>query len=249
MKKLFVLLTLFSILMISAVLADTVTIRPDGQGNYSEWVTLGCSAGSSEWQCVDETTPAPADKVYTNLANKKESFTFSNTGLSTETINSVTLYYYSAAYGIFKFKVQPLVRAGGTDYLGPLMNLGWFWQYRNQVYTTNPATGNAWTVAEVDALEAGMKSYSAWFGGQIAQMYAVVDYTASTPEDSCTDSDYSMWIPGNVTGYDDGEPYANLDVCLNATIVVENYCSGSNPNSFEYDCAINSTTCSSGACV
>jgi hypothetical protein len=156
--------------------AATLTIRPDGQGFYSAWTNVGCSSGSSEWQCVDESSANTSDYLKaTNTA--KESFSFGSTGLSTETVNSVTIYYYAkwnlkTADSCF----DAMIRASSTDYAGNNFCTNGTWLYYSQTYSTNPATGSAWTIAEVNALEAGMKGGATNGGGYVAQVYAVVDY-------------------------------------------------------------------------
>ena len=177
-KMLIVLTLLMSMVFVSSAFAETVTLRPNGQGYRTGWTNVGCSSGSSEWQCVDEDPASTSDYLYAT-GTGKETFTFSNTGLSSQSINSVTMNYYamqhnSASNSCF----EAMTRSGGTDYLaGTQMCVGSNWSSVNQIYSTNPATGSAWTVSEVDALEAGMHGKNPNSGGRVAQVYAVVDYT------------------------------------------------------------------------
>jgi hypothetical protein len=54
------------------------------------------------------------------------------------------------------------------------------WADRNYVFTTNPATGAAWTVADVNGIQAfGINSTDSSPNIQISQCYAVVNYTAA----------------------------------------------------------------------
>jgi hypothetical protein len=160
----------------TCALAATVTIRPDSQGNYAAWSATGCTAANG-WQCVDEAVANTSDRVYSGSNSVKESFGFQNVSLTSETINSVTLYYYAYRYGTSKYKMQPMIRSGTTDYLGGVKNLTASYAYYSQTYTTNPATGAAWTVSEVNSLQAGMSTYSSNGGAYAAQVYALVDYT------------------------------------------------------------------------
>ncbi len=183
MKNKHLFLTSFVVLFVltsSVAFADTLTIRPDGQGAYTQFVNVGCGSGSSEWQCVDEVNVSTSDYLYKRNNNRRESFTFSNTGLTDEEINSVALYYYAYRYNSKNYKMQPLIRASSTNYYGSVINLGSSYAYSSQVYSTNPATGSAWTISEVNALEAGMRTYTSNGGARVAQVYAVVDYTADS---------------------------------------------------------------------
>ncbi|MDZ4228604.1 MAG: hypothetical protein U1E54_05160, partial [Candidatus Levybacteria bacterium] len=144
---------------------------------------------------------------------------------------------------------QPLVRSNGINYIGSLKGLTSNYDYYSEVYTTNPSTGSAWTIAQVDALEAGMKSYSSKYGGRIAQVYAVVDYsTLNTCFD--TDGGYALTIFGEVSGYLNQSYYSYSDYCTSNTTIVEYYCSGGYSYSWGSSCANGMTSiCSNGACI
>lgn len=228
----------FVVLMSSFAFAATTTIRPNAQGAYSGWTNVGCSS-SSEWQCVDETPANISDNLYTSSKNIYESFAFQDTSLTNEVINSVTLYFYGQRYSSTRYQFQPLIRVSGGNYLGSVKSLTSSYALYNQVYATNPATGQAWTVAQVNALEAGMKSYSANYGGRIAQVYAVVDY--SIP-DSCQDTDGGN-IPnvfGNVSGWFNQAFYTDSDSCVDSSNILEYFCSGNQKTSQQQSCGTDS---------
>jgi hypothetical protein len=252
MKKkigVFGVLFVLTLMTIGVVSASTSTIRPNAQGYYSGWTNSGCSSGSSEWQCVDENPANTTDNLYTSAKNTYESFAFQDTGFTTETINSVTLYFYGQRYSSTRYRFQPLIRASSTNYLGPLKSLTSSYAYYTETYTTNPATGSPWTIAEVNALEAGMKSYSASYGGRIAQVYAVVDY--SVP-DSCSDTDGGNIISvfGTASGYLNSTPYSSDDYCVDTSNIMEYYCSGAYNQSQQQSCGtdgyVGSNYCMSG---
>ncbi|MFH0870805.1 MAG: hypothetical protein V1866_07160 [archaeon] len=241
---------LIAILLLAGfVLADSLTIRPNGQGYYSSWTNSGCGSGSSEWQCIDEASVNTSDNLYTSSKSVAESFTFQDTGLTDQTINSVTLYFYGQIYSRTRYQFQPLIRSGSTDYLGGIKSLGSSYGSYSQYYGTNPATGSAWTISEVDALEAGMKSYSANYGGRIAQVYAYVYYT---PRYSCYDSDGGNIITvfGNTSGNYNGTYYSSADYCVDSSDVMEYYCSGNYAQSQQESCGsdgyVGSNYCSGG---
>jgi hypothetical protein len=242
--------------------ANTLTIRPDGQGNYATWSATGCTAANG-YQCVDESTLNTSDYVYASSTNKKESFSFSSTGLASATINSVALHYNAKYYATNKNKMQPMIRISGTDYLGSVLTLTSSYADYSQTYTTSPATGSAWTIGQVDALEAGMTTYSSNGGAYDAQVYAVVDYTLA---DTCSETDggNNIYTKGNTSGYLSGSYYSDLDYCADSSNVLEYYCSGTAEQSQQESCGtdaqgyqcylgnvyLNSTDyfCANGAC-
>lgn len=177
---LFVVSFLISAFLFSSlVLADAVTIRPNGQGAHTAWTNVNCGSGTNEWQCVDE-NPASTSDYLRATGSQKETFAFSNTNLTNVlSINKVTIFYFAMRHTSSSNSCfAAMTRSGGLDYLsGVQMCVSTSWVYRNHTYTTNPATGSAWTVAEVDALEAGMYGLNPNDGGRVAQVYAVVDYT------------------------------------------------------------------------
>jgi len=78
-----------------------------------------------------------------------------------------------------------------------------------------------------------------------------VTTTAPTQLNSCSDSDggFSVTEPGMVHGYRYGALYDGYDKCISSKILIEFYCNGSEANSNEYDCSLDYSACSQGACV
>lgn len=204
---------LFALLFYAgSVIAATVTIRPNAQGVYSAWGNVGCSS-SSEWQCVDENPANTSDYVNTTIASTFESFNFSDTGLaSNETINNLTLYYYAQRVSSTRYRTNPLIRIGGTNYIGTLMSFTASWAYYPRVYTKNPATGTWWTTADVDALEAGMRSYTSTPGGRVAQVYADVKYGEALADLIISNLTFVEW-EGQVNGT------GNISVNVTTTVM------------------------------
>src|SRR3989338_4239182 len=221
----FGILFVLTLMMISVVSADTLIIRPNAKGYYSDWTNYGCSPGQSEWQWVDEDPADTADNLYISLKDKYESFAFQDTGFTNEVINKVTLSFYGQYYNSIRYRFQPLIRANNINYLGSLKSLTSSYAYYNETYTTNPATGSAWTIEGVNALEAGMKSYSSNYGGRIAQVYAVVDYS-NTYIDSCSDTDGGNVITllSIVSGYLNNSYYSESDYCVDSGNIMEDFC-------------------------
>jgi hypothetical protein len=238
-----------AVTLATTISAYTTTIRPDGQGYYAAWTNVNCGSGTSEWQCVDEAVANTSDYLRSSTT-AKETFAFGSTGLSGVNINSVTLNFYALQYKAADKCFSAMVRSGGSDYVSATqLCSNTTWSTYSQAYSTNPATGSAWTVAAVDALEAGFQGKDPNGGGSVAQVYAVVDYTFA---DNCSDTDggWNLFTPGTVSGYDDAAPYSYSDSCANGTAVAEYLCSGSQWFTWNYDCTLyNGTSCVNGACV
>lgn len=181
MKKgilLFATLVAMCVLLVTSVTGGTVELWPTAQGYYSNWTNVSCLSGASEWQCVDENPASTLDYLKTSTSNLAETFTFSDTdstNCSTGIVNNLTLNYYAKNESATRYRTRSLIRSGGIDYPGIIFSFTSLWGYYRQSYAKNPATTTWWTVAEVDALEAGMKSYSTTNGGgRVAQVYAKV---------------------------------------------------------------------------
>jgi hypothetical protein len=176
-------LLVFALLATSGWASNTTIIRPDGQGAYSAWTKSGCTYG---WQCVDEVTANTTDYIY-KAGVGTETFTFQNVSIPVNrTINSITLYYYGEDYfsgGNYYLSFKPMVRIGSTNYLGSWKTFSDTWSYKSYTMTTNPSTGSAWTVSQLNDLQAGIYGYTfrmgdeyVYGGGKLAQMYVLVDY-------------------------------------------------------------------------
>jgi len=79
--------------------------------------------------------------------------------------------------------------------------------------------------------------------------------TTTTTPDSCSDSDGGIVLfeLGNVAGYSGGTFYNITDACMyNNTMLLEQFCSGSTPRNYSFNCLNESTQtthCYNGACV
>lgn len=152
----------------------TVTIRPDAAGNIMNW-----NAEGGDYTRVDEVvSDGDSTRLYTPTPNNLAQFNLGACGLSGITINSVTAYLNIRGLDPVQCVTQVSLRTHSTDYLSG--NKTWTnqsYHEESNVWTTNPNTSSAWTVAEVDALQTGMKFISG--GGQaVTQVWVVVDYTA-----------------------------------------------------------------------
>jgi RHS repeat-associated protein len=168
---------------------STYILRPNAAGSSTQWTRVGsCSAN---WQCVDESTSdGSASYVATGTNGYQDLYGLPDlTG--TGSIESVTVSALASGElddsgcqnpppcNIIRAKVQLLVRTGGTVYPGgaTIVDTGTLDSpvSVSSTWTTNPATGQAWTVADVNALQAGVSKYSG-LATEVTQLYVTVRF-------------------------------------------------------------------------
>jgi hypothetical protein len=123
---------------------------PTANGTYGEWTGDYASVNG---QGIDNT-----DYISTNLTGKKESFTFPavNTPLTLFEIKAAIL---STSSDFPTRGAKGFTRVGSTDYdNGQFIFNGDAGKGKNSIFNTNPATGLAWTLAELEVAEFGLES-------------------------------------------------------------------------------------------
>lgn len=156
----------------------TLTLRPNGAGAAQGW-----DAEGGDWQKVDESSgDGDTTRLYSPTANAVATFAHEDHTTQEGVINSVTVYISTRGLDPISNVVQLAVRVSGTNYFSADKTYNnTSYHDESNTWSTNPNTSAAWTWAEVDALEAGMKRISG--GGQaVTQVWIVVDYTPATWE-------------------------------------------------------------------
>lgn len=160
---------------------STAYLLPVANGSYTQFALSGCAAA---WQCVDDPVGSPDDSTtYLSAANstKRQSVVVAeyNNG---HTIHSITVHARIAQV-FFAGTGYLLVRIGGVDYESagkvlPRDDSGTFSDY-SETWTTNPATGLAWTFTDLAALEIGLRAVQVAISTtRLTQIYVAVDYDA-----------------------------------------------------------------------
>lgn len=166
------------------VYADTETLRPNAAGdatalNY-QWPESG-----AHWDKVDDVTPDEDSTfvITTYTGYTRDLYNLPAHSIGSGTINSITIYFrirsnssIYPAYGKASQKSGAIV-TDGTEETQPDT-----YGTKSQTYTTNPATGSAYTWAEIDALQIGV-SLRASSGQSVlcTQVYVEVDYAITVP--------------------------------------------------------------------
>lgn len=227
MKKTILLLILAfaTILCAQSAMSTTTTIYPNADSTYTAWSSYGCA---SDYQCLMDSDIT--DYLNSSVSAQKESVEFDDPALSMDaTINSVAFNYYAKYYSSVKRNFKPIfVSIPGAVYYGNLFNTTSTYQYYRQTYSTNPNTKIAWTVYDLNNLEAGMYVWPTQGGANVAYMYVTVNYTntsapfsdltissidfeeynytydASTNETNITITTDSIYVSVNTTIYNEG---------------------------------------------
>jgi hypothetical protein len=132
------------------------TLVPVGDGNYS---MLTGSDGNSvaNWQLVDELPFSTADYVQSQTPNDKDSYSMSNLATGTTQVFAIQSNIVGEKDDAGYAQGRSFVRVGATDYTGPTITFSNSFQNYRSLQEINPATGLAWTPADVNALEAGFE--------------------------------------------------------------------------------------------
>jgi hypothetical protein len=181
----------------------TVTLHPNANGDYIQLFIGGTSPPSQNWDCVDESPPNDdVDFVFmpappSGSAADHDIYKYPASGIpSGSTINSVTVYHRDVkvqsrtAVG----RASAVIKTYGTEYMGASHTLTTSWTNYSDAWATNPYTLQPWTIAEIDALQAGVYLYdgSIYVESDCTQVYVVVDYTPVAV--AVTRGDGLVWI-------------------------------------------------------
>jgi len=139
------------------------------------------------WDKVDEVSQDGASTLVW-ATGTGSAFTYDTYALQdpscSGTINSVTVYVWakrsSTAYG------RCALYVGGTLYYQPTGAYGFTpstaWREYGYTWSTNPATGTAWTWSDINSLQAGYGGRAASsYSSMCTQVYVVVNYTPPAP--------------------------------------------------------------------
>jgi hypothetical protein len=137
-----------------------VTMRPEGAGNKSQWTP---SAGSNYQNVDDTTTNSDTDYNATSTNGNIDTYAMSDTGYASGTVLGVEwVADVRKADPSATARVAPVLRIGGTDYVGSDINPTTTYLLQNQRFRLQPVAGTpAWDVATLDAMEVGIKRTAA----------------------------------------------------------------------------------------
>lgn len=130
-------------------------LKPTAVGNLTEWTP---SVGSN-FDCVDEIPPSDTDYVSTNIADKIDTYVMSDSVSNLHSIKCVQAHARVESDGTpTPTHIQLAVRPGTTDHFSANKDVPTEPVGISHIWETNPDNSAAWVKADVDGMEAGIKS-------------------------------------------------------------------------------------------
>jgi len=128
-------------------------------GNGSN-VGLTCSTGTDHGALVDEFPPTDdTDYNYSTTPGVKDTYNFTNLP-TTGTVKAVQATLRTRKTDSPTKTLAAVVRQGGADYDGASQTTAIGYAQYQQIWETRPSDSAAWTIADVDGAEFGMKVVS-----------------------------------------------------------------------------------------
>lgn len=131
-----------------------VLLKPNGAGTNADQTRGGTDSGAN-WSQVDDFPPSMSDYVYASTAAARDTYALQDVPSGSWTVNAVEVLSYAQNSTSGSGSLGLTVKSGATTNEGTAQSLAASSQYVRQLYETDPNTGVAWTVAAVNALEAG----------------------------------------------------------------------------------------------
>jgi hypothetical protein len=130
-------------------------LLPDGAGGHTQWTPNA----STNFSRVNNATPDD-DTTYISdgTAGDRDTYTYGNLRPTTGTVLAIQPVPYARKDDAGVRTIAPVIRIGGVDYdQASLPNLSTTYQFLEEIVELSPATGVAFTVAEVNGAEFGVK--------------------------------------------------------------------------------------------
>jgi hypothetical protein len=156
----------------------TANFVPSGDGHEIDWTPKG---GGNNYVEVDDPVGAPDDDgTYVSIAkgNQEDYYDVPDHTTETGTITNVRVVVRAKQTGAEDMNI--CIYTVLTEYCGGGEGIGAGYGDETEDWVNNPNTGIAWTWAQIDAIQIGMKSdaVGGWGGTMyVTQVYAIVTYT------------------------------------------------------------------------
>lgn len=130
------------------------SLLPSGAGNYSQWTP---STGSN-YACVDETAPnSDTDYVSETNAGDIDTYAFGDISGSSGTVRALVVNLFARKDDAGARTICPVYRRSSTDTLGDNISLANSYLWYAKIWETDPLTAAAWTLANINGSEFGVK--------------------------------------------------------------------------------------------
>ncbi len=190
--------------------ASVPVLSPDAAGDKAE---LNPYPYGSNYLCVQSDD---GDSSYVSSNNDNaymvDLYNLDDPSLS-GTINGITVVMVVRSTNhAYQASAYTVIKTGGTEYNGAAQTVTKYYQSYSTTYATNPATGLAWTWADLNSLQAGVALRRAgnYRFTKCTKLYVTVDYSCATPPTVTTGAamlveETTATLSGTVTD-DGGEP-------------------------------------------
>jgi hypothetical protein len=128
---------------------------PTGAGDETDFTP---STGTN-FSCVDDTNGSGStDSVSSSVIGDRDLYTMQDLTFAVGDIYGVSVSMFANKDDAGMRLIKGVAKHGGTALAGTEHGLTTTLGYYNSLFTTNPSTGLAWTIAEVNAMQAGMET-------------------------------------------------------------------------------------------
>lgn len=159
---------------------DSEILRPNALGDDDDGTEIG---DGNTYLCVDDATPDNYN-TYVQLSSiygDDQLWNFENISSATGTIVSVTVTLVEKKCGTGSSSARHLIKVNGTKYTSALNHSpdDTAWNSYSATWTENPNTSTAWTISDINSIQAGVRRTGGCF--DVTQCFITVKYeTAST---------------------------------------------------------------------
>jgi hypothetical protein len=130
-------------------------LRPNGNGNSSQWV--GSDGNSTDnYQLVDDPTPDTADYVQSGASGDKDTYAYGDLAAASGAVAAVQVISYASKTAGDALSVQQVARSGSSETAATAQPVTATWTPLTAIFQEKPG-GGAWTVADVNAAEFGIQ--------------------------------------------------------------------------------------------
>lgn len=130
-----------------------MTQYPTGAGATTDWTP---STGAN-WAAVDEAPPSTADYVSSSTPNQIDTYGVGVLPVAVGTVRGRQIMLYAEKDDGGVRQIAPVVRHSGSNNVGTTVTMAASYTFYAQRYATNPGTGVAWTLADCNVDEIGVK--------------------------------------------------------------------------------------------
>jgi hypothetical protein len=132
-------------------------IYPTGPGTYTDFALGGTTPAATNWESQDDATPNDEqDYVTSTTVDAKDSYQFGDLGVTTGDIPAVLVHNRLRKEQGGNRTYAALARTGGVDLDGPTKGMSTDYYTWPTILETKPG-GGAWTIADVNAAEFGLR--------------------------------------------------------------------------------------------